>query len=856
MRTILRLLLFSLCTFFSSYAQYSSKHYIAPAPWQYWNNANEIVIGTKTPGVTVTVDLYKSDGSFITTLTVTEDNPISYRFEGTISATINNPLETIQTDRGLIIEATHPVMVNLRNIASDAPGSTINNIKGNASLVSFGNEGLGLEFRVGYYRVSTQGLAVPSGNNNPVYSIMATVDHTTVNLPTETITLNEGESYLFTAPIGSLVTASQLVVMNTGSYGDTPQLCGPGGVNGQDGTFDQIAPVHSLGKQYLVVRGEGTVPTTAQQSLYYGPEQTVVVASQPNTTLTITNFSAAGIQIDTNTYTLVNAGDYHTFYHGDGVNPYSSSLIVSSQPVIVYSGTAVTCETDISTVLPIGGCSGAFNVQTKKFINYNNGDLPYFGFTIIESATEPVLLNGVDLETLTGVPRVALGTTGFYLLMFNNFSIGNPTDIILTSNFPLTSSLVQQGDGFSMSAFFSSFGEMAQPPVLGETNDDCSVNIYTEEGYVEYKWYKDGVLIDTTTSSSIIVTENGHYSVQYLKECGYSGISVAVEINIEPCADLSILKTIENEGINTVSFKISVKNNNPYFESLNVIVTDVLPAGYSFVSYTASVGSYDETTGIWEVGNLSPLQEETIVINVTINPVDQYVNTATVTSETLDKELGNNEDSAGIQKTVADVDAIKDDGVEYYHPGDELTYTITIKNNGPSFASNIQVSDPRPEGITQMSWTSSENKSGNGDLTDIIELLMPNESVIYTVKMKVPETFRGDLVNQVYYDSEYYNDPVQECTRCIDINYQYPVFPKGISPNGDNKNDYLDLKDFHIVQLQIFNRLGKVVFTKNLYTDEWHGQADDGTKLPSGTYFFHARSVGNLEFTGYIELIY
>ena len=92
-------------------------------------------------------------------------------------------------------------------------------------------------------------------------------------------------------------------------------------------------------------------------------------------------------------------------------------------------------------------------------------------------------------------------------------------------------------------------------------------NVLTYYGYDEYKWYKDGVLIDTTTSSSIIVTENGHYSVQYLKECGYSGISVAVEIIIEPCADLSIQKTIENEGINTVSFKISVKNNNPYFES-------------------------------------------------------------------------------------------------------------------------------------------------------------------------------------------------------------------------------------------------------------------------------------------------
>src|SRR5690606_39738618 len=114
----------------------------------------------------------------------------------------------------------------------------------------------------------------------------------------------------------------------------------------------------------------------------------------------------------------------------------------------------------------------------------------------------------------------SLGTTGFYLLMFNNFSIGNPTDIVLTSNFPLTSSLVQQGDGFSMSAFFSSFGEMAQPPVLGETNDDCSVNIYTEEGYVEYKWYKDGVLIDTTTRDRKSTRLNSsHVKISYAVFC-------------------------------------------------------------------------------------------------------------------------------------------------------------------------------------------------------------------------------------------------------------------------------------------------------------------------------------------------
>ena len=58
--------------------------------------------------------------------------------------------------------------------------------------------------------------------------------------------------------------------------------------------------------------------------------------------------------------------------HGDSSNQYSSSFIVSNNPIIVYSGTAVDCETDISTVMPIGGCSGSTNIITRKFIDYSS----------------------------------------------------------------------------------------------------------------------------------------------------------------------------------------------------------------------------------------------------------------------------------------------------------------------------------------------------------------------------------------------------------------------------------------------------------------------------------------------------
>jgi hypothetical protein len=100
-------------------AQYYKEHYIAPAPWQYWSTANEIVIGTLSP-TPVDVELRKSDGTLLTFLTVSAGNPISYRFEGTASALTSNQINQNYTDRGLFVEAEEPVLVNMRNIASDA----------------------------------------------------------------------------------------------------------------------------------------------------------------------------------------------------------------------------------------------------------------------------------------------------------------------------------------------------------------------------------------------------------------------------------------------------------------------------------------------------------------------------------------------------------------------------------------------------------------------------------------------------------------------------------------------------------------------------------------------------------------
>ncbi|QEE49349.1 gliding motility-associated C-terminal domain-containing protein [Flavobacterium alkalisoli] len=61
--------------------------------------------------------------------------------------------------------------------------------------------------------------------------------------------------------------------------------------------------------------------------------------------------------------------------------------------------------------------------------------------------------------------------------------------------------------------------------------------------------------------------------------------------------------------------------------------------------------------------------------------------------------------------------------------------------------------------------------------------------------------------------------------------------PRGISPNGDSKNDQFDLSFLCSHSLTIFNRYGEIVYKEDNYSDQWHGQSDKGD-LPTATYYY------------------
>ena len=79
--------------------------------------------------------------------------------------------------------------------------------------------------------------------------------------------------------------------------------------------------------------------------------------------------------------------------------------------------------------------------------------------------------------------------------------------------------------------------------------------------------------------------------------------------------------------------------------------------------------------------------------------------------------------------------------------------------------------------------------------------------------------------------------------------------PRGISPNGDGDNDYLDLTGLGVIELNIFNRYGREVYKfEGNYTNQWHGQDRGNKELPDGTYFYSIHKSDGTSLTGWVYI--
>lgn len=841
------------------FAQYAKEHFIAPAPWQYWSKANELIVST-TSEDPVTVVVKKSDGTELAKIeNVKKYKPVTYYFEGEPSEILANEINTIYKDRGLFIQSSAPILITLRNIASDVNSLDEKNIKGNASLVSFGEPGKGTEFRLGYYRKSSEGLH----GNGAVYSVMATEPETKIQVKATTdinIVLNKGESYLFQAPVGSLLNSNKPVVVNAGQWADSPELCPD--TKAKDATIDQVPPVNVLGTNYLVMRGAGKVATAQEMEKFLGAEQTLVVASSDKTVISIQNYKYTGqVYGEVKKITLEKAGDYYSFYHGDAKIMGSFSTINSDKPIVVYSGTADTCDPSLSTVLPIGECSGIHEVQVSRFINLYKQKTDYYGYVIVKNLSEPVFLGNKNLASFSGVSTIELSGTDLYVIYFRRRQIKDPKILNFSSKQPFTLALVQQQTNlYTMSSIYSNFSFVPKSLTFKINTEDCSATLHAEKSdeIQQYEWFLNGNSIHKGTENHIKITESGKYSFRVKTSCGWSSASIATEVEVPACISFDFFKKAIQADYNKIGQKIvyelklintgkalikdiKILDQNTDANSIQPSIIKSLKPSEEVKIKAEHTITYDDFIA-GEVKN----QAQAVVVNGT--------NEIKVLSDDPKTVIKNDATIVKINRS-SDIQAIKTDGILYYKPGQETEYGIKVINNGPSDAVQVVVEDKFPEGVQQMFWKVNNAEYQPGELKHIIKHLKVGEERNFKVKLIIPKEHRGDFVNNVTLTSQYNRAENYTCKQCKDTNLQEVVIPKGISPNGDNINDTLELSAFRVTKITIFNRYGKKVYAKTDYTNQWYGQSSSNDKLPDGVYFYQLEVEGGKRFSGYINLI-
>ncbi|MDI5889313.1 hypothetical protein QLS42_15730, partial [Flavobacterium sp. LB3P48] len=256
-------------------------------------------------------------------------------------------------------------------------------------------------------------------------------------------------------------------------------------------------------------------------------------------------------------------------------------------------------------------------------------------------------------------------------------------------------------------------------------------------GTIQYQWQEStnggtvwsnisdtGIYSGTATSSlnltGVSLTQNGYdYRVIITKSdyvCG-NVVSTSADLIVNPQSNVGITKTSSsatpNVGSN-VTFTLTASNAGPS-AATGVSVTDVLPAGYSFVSATTATGTYSSGTGVWAIGSLSNGSSATLSITATVNATGSYANTATITANESDPTPGNNSaTSTPVPVPQSNVSVAKTVDNPTPNVGSNVIFTLTASNVGPSSATGVSVTDALPAGYTFVSSTASTGTYTSG----------------------------------------------------------------------------------------------------------------------------------------------
>ena len=436
------------------FAQLSNRHWIPPLHARQANLVEDHYLYLSTPIETpFEVTVTTGDGNAIqgSPFTISKGNPVSVLIGDTqpSSMFVNINEVGIPTSKGLILQGTKDFYASFR-VRSQNHAEI---------LVSKGKTALGTSFRVGSLPQEYD-----STIRNFVTSFMATENNTLIEVsdynpnvvfqtPNGTLTiaqqsfvLNSGESIILVGNstfipnlngfIGALITSDKPIVVNTGNATGGAGPNPGGGISGQDFNLDQIVPTDKIGKEYIVVRGNGSENS----------EFPLIIATENNTEIFVNG--------DTNSIGILNAGEYLTipssYYQGVASQ---NMFIESSKPIYLYqilAGNTNDATSGLNFIPPLS-CFFQKSVDMIPDINRIGGTFYNSDVFILTTTGSNIFINGaVSLAT----PQSVTGNPNWVTYRIPNLN-GN---VVVESTGPLAVGVFGYSGAAGFAGYYSGFG--------------------------------------------------------------------------------------------------------------------------------------------------------------------------------------------------------------------------------------------------------------------------------------------------------------------------------------------------------------------------------------------------------------
>lgn len=363
-----------------------------------------------------------------------------------------------------------------------------------------------------------------------------------------------------------------------------------------------------------------------------------------------------------------------------------------------------------------------------------------------------IVIQTVDLQIDKSMPALIVAGLPFTAtLSYHNAGPASARNVVIRDFMPAGLSLVSASPTPDSSRMLWNLGSLA-PGASGQ----ISLRLQAATDAISGTLYVNTATIDTSDPD----------------RDGSNNTDQARSI-VRPHADLSIVKDGTAGPIESgsqVSYSLRYHNAGPSRAS-NVTISDTLPAGFTLLSAepaaTQSSGALS-----WQIGDLDVGASGLITLTGTLSGADQIttntVNTAVISSSSDDPDLSNNADDHPIVVHKADLSIRKSDAVTQAQPGDLLTYSILVRNQGLATAHTIVVTEFPPAGsavIDGDGWEAQSDGSYQHGLTD----LAAGASASLRIRVRLPAPLKASTIaNRVEVDQRE-SDPTPEDNEDTDI---------------------------------------------------------------------------------------